>query len=89
MANNVCPRCGAAMQEDKHRRMDVFMCYFCGYVDDGSISKEEAKEIPENLPGTKTTNYTHLQTLNLNEAAMFIAKGLGLDPYAVADWLEE
>jgi len=83
MNTQVCPRCGAAMQHDSHRRMDVMMCYLCGYVDDGSLAKKAERPVEHE----KVNNFRHLAKLNPNEAAMFLAKGLKLDPYEVQEWL--
>jgi len=29
----VCPCCGHKMEMDSHRKIDMFMCYECGYIE--------------------------------------------------------
>ena len=74
-----CPRCGSEMTLDSHRKIPLMMCYECGYI--------EGRNVGETAAGK--SNYARLQTLNLNETAAFIASGLGLEPEAVADWLDD
>ena len=77
-----CPRCGAEMTLDSHRKIPLNMCYECGYIEGRSMEGGQSAE----------TNYAHLKNLNINETAAFLAKGLaskGLDvpEAAVASWL--
>ena len=34
-----CPCCGQEMVLDGHRKVDLFMCYECGYIEDGTLPK--------------------------------------------------
>ena len=74
-----CPRCGKEMTIDSHRKIPLPMCYECGYIEGRNVEQTWGE----------ATNYAHLKTLNLNEAAAFIASGLNLDSGAVAEWLCE
>lgn len=43
-----CPRCGKEMVMDGHRKIDLFMCYECGYIegrnlDDGANACQATK----------------------------------------------
>ena len=75
-----CPRCGSEMVLDGHRKIDLYMCYECGYIEGRNMGPDVFKP--------KTSNFSRLRELNLNESAAFLAKGLGLEESAVADWLE-
>ncbi len=77
-----CPRCGSEMTMDSHRKMDLMMCYQCGYIEGRRI--EEAP-LPE---GEVLTNLHHLESLNMNEAVAFLAAGLKIDQQVIFDWLE-
>ena len=72
-----CPRCGSEMELDSHRKIPLYMCYNCGYIEgratEGGI--------------TVSTNYNHMDGLTLNEMAAFLSKGLDLPERKVADWL--
>ena len=72
-----CPRCGSEMTLDSHRKYPLEMCYNCGYMEGRNMGSV-----------TNTNNFTHMKSLNLNEAAAFLAEGLKLDPKAVIDWLD-
>ena len=78
-----CPRCGSEMQLDSHRKIDLMMCYQCGYIEGRRIEGEEATH------SAKNSNLRHLESLNMNEAIEFLADGLGLDRNKVEDWLDE
>ena len=73
-----CPRCGSEMVLDGHRKIDLYMCYECGYIEGRNMGPETPK----------TSNYIRLRDMNLNETAAFIAKGLGVKESSVAEWLE-
>ena len=73
-----CPRCGSEMVLDGHRKIDLYMCYECGYIEGRNMGPEPPK----------TSNYIRLRDMNLNETAAFIAKGLGVKESSVAEWLE-
>ena len=74
-----CPRCGSEMTLDDHRKIPLEMCYNCGYIEGQGVEPEKKS----------TTNFEHMKDLNFNELASFMAKGLGLDTAAVADWLDD
>lgn len=74
-----CPRCGKEMNLDNHRKIDLFMCYECGYIEG---RKMEGSEIES------PTNFQRLHNMNLNEAVSFLSQGFGLDENAVTAWLE-
>ena len=56
-----CPRCGAEMTIDGHRKIPLNMCYECGYIEGRSLEGESET----------VTNYSHLKGLTLTEAAAF------------------
>jgi len=66
------------MTLDSHRKYPLEMCYNCGYMEGRNMGPLE----------TKGSNFTRLRSLNLNEAASFLAQGLKLDVKDVARWLE-
>ena len=71
-----CPRCGAEMTLDEHRKYGLYMCYECGYMEGRNL-------------GELVTNFDQIKTLELEALAEFIAKGLELDADKVTAWLEE
>jgi len=71
-----CPRCGSEMTLDSHRKIPLNMCYNCGYIEGRAVEEVTGKDNLERLKG-----------LNVNEAAAFIAEGLGVSETKVADWL--
>lgn len=73
-----CPRCGNEMELDAHRRYPIMMCYNCGYMEGRAVEEAEPED----------TNFKHLSTLNFNECASFLAKGLKLDTEDIKVWLE-
>ena len=73
-----CPRCGSEMTLDSHRKYPLQMCYNCGYMEGRNMGPIV----------TKSNNFAKLCSLNLNEAAAFLAAGLSLDPKEVARWLD-
>lgn len=75
-----CPRCGHEMVIDGHRKIDMFMCYDCGYIEGrntGDVAADKA-----------VTNYERLRGLNFNEAVAFLANGLGVDQDKLALWMD-
>lgn len=72
-----CPCCGSEMVMDDHRKIDMFMCYDCGYI--------EGRET-ETKP--HSTNFERLHSMNLNESIAFISHNLGVDEKKVAMWME-
>lgn len=75
-----CPRCGHEMVLDGHRKIDLFMCYDCGYIEGRNTGDDPAKP--------RTTNYERLRGLNLNETVAFMSKGLGIDESRLAAWMD-
>ena len=75
-----CPRCGHEMVMDSHRRMDMLMCYDCGYI--------EGRQMEENQPQPHETNFERLHSLNFNETVAFISAGLSIDEQELVHWLE-
>lgn len=76
-----CPRCGHEMVLDSHRRVELYMCYDCGYIEGRNTGTVPVKK--------HLTNFEQLCTLNLNEAAAFLAQGLGMNEEQLADWLDD
>lgn len=74
-----CPCCGHEMDLDNHRKIDLFMCYECGYIEGRRIEPQVKNRV---------TNYERLKTMNINETAAFLAKGLQLDEQKLAAWLD-
>lgn len=75
----ICPRCGHEMVLDGHRKIDMYMCYDCGYIEGRNMGGEPKRHV---------TNYEKLRGLNLNEAVAFLSKGLGVEEDRLADWLD-
>lgn len=76
-----CPVCGGEMTIDSHRKIDMYMCYSCGYIEGRNTGVAPAD--------INVTNYERLRTMNLNEAVAFISAGLGIPSEDVADWLDD
>lgn len=74
-----CPRCGSEMVMDGHRRIDMGMCYECGYI--------EGRNTGDTVNNVPLTNYERLSGLNFNEAVAFVARGLGVEESAIAAWM--
>ena len=79
-----CPRCGAEMTLDSHRKIPLMMCYECGFI--------EGRKYEGDL--TPDSNYEKLKDLNINEAAAFLAAGLlsagmEVDENRIVKWLME
>ena len=75
-----CPRCGHEMVMDGHRKIDMFMCYDCGYI--------EGRQMDEEPVRVRTTNFERLRSLNLNETVAFMSQGLGIDESRLAAWMD-
>ena len=75
-----CPRCGCEMVLDEHRKIPMFMCYDCGYIENRRID-DELSENP--------TNFERMSAMNINEATAFLAHGLGVDIVKTARWMAE
>lgn len=74
-----CPCCGHEMVLDGHRKMDMYMCYECGYME--SFHKTAKK--------SNVTNYEKLRGMNLNQAAAFMSGAFNIDTEKLANWLEK
>ena len=72
-----CPCCGQEMVLDGHRKIDLMMCYNCGYIEGRRIEQ----------PARRVTNFEHLLKLDLNESTAFNSEGLGLPENQVASWM--
>ena len=75
-----CPRCGAEMTRDSHRKYDAMMCYECGYM--------EGRNLGGDIQSRPITNFERLRSMSFNEAVPFMAAGLGLDAAKLRAWLE-
>ena len=75
-----CPRCGHEMVMDGHRKIDMFMCYDCGYI--------EGRNTGDAYAPVAVTNFERLRGLNFNEAVAFIANGMGVDESKLAIWMD-
>ena len=75
-----CPRCGAEMTLDGHRKIDLYMCYECGYIEGRNMG-------PATTAGM--SNYERLKQLTLTESASLLSGGLDLDLGKVTAWLEK
>ena len=75
-----CPLCGHDMFMDGHRKIDMYMCYDCGYIEGRNISDVYAAK--------KVTNFERLRSMNFNEAVAFIGKGMGVDEGSLSAWME-
>ena len=64
---------------DSHRKIDMYMCYDCGYIEGRKL---------ETAPKTRVTNYERLNSLNLNELVAFVSSGLGVDEKKLANWMD-
>ena len=73
-----CPKCGAEMHVDEHRRYALNMCYECGYIEGRRLEPVRRK----------ATNFERLKKMNMNEAVALIAHGLGVDEKKLASWME-
>ena len=74
-----CPCCGHEMELDGHRKIDLFMCYDCGYIEGRRLDTSVHHRV---------TNYERLRKLNLNEMAAFLSKGLALDEKNLSNWMD-
>lgn len=79
-----CPRCGAEMVLDSHRKIPLNMCYECGFIEGRSLEDEPPI----------TNHYLQLKKLNLDETAAVLAKGLqkhgvAVEQAVILEWLLE
>ena len=73
-----CPRCGSEMVMDAHRKMELGMCYECGYVE-GSNLESEPQQYHE-------SGLEHLYSINLDESVSTIAKEIDAVEKNVNSW---
>jgi len=79
----ICPVCGSPMESDRRLGTEVFLCYTCGNVENGSIAK--------NASGRQTeaaSNYEHLINLDPGSLSEFLSRASGIDAKTVANWLQ-
>ena len=77
-----CPRCGAEMTIDSHRKIPLNMCYECGYIEGRAL---------EDVP-SQVSNYTFMKGLTPMETAALLSAGLksidvDLPEEKIAKWL--
>jgi len=72
-----CPRCGAEMVIDQHRKYPLPMCYECGYMEGRNFDP-----ITSDM-----TNYQKVKQLNFNELVAFLASRLGVDEQKLVNFL--
>lgn len=75
-----CPRCGAELVIDSHRKYDVLMCYECGWMD--------GRDLGDNITEQKITNFERLRKMNFNEAVSFLSNSLKLTDAKLSTWLD-
>lgn len=75
-----CPRCGAEMTLDSHRKIPMNMCYECGYI--------EGRTYDDNFDAEMETNFKHMKKLNFNEQVAFLSQGLGIDEEELRSFLD-
>ena len=73
-----CPCCGREMHLDNHRKIDLYMCYECGYIE--GMKKPEIKH--------NETNFERLHGMNMNETIAFMSNTLGIDQDRLATWMD-
>lgn len=74
-----CPCCGHEMYLDSHRKIDMYMCYDCGYIEGRKIEAEKKPHI---------TNFERLRSMNMNETIAFMSRSLGVDESSLAAWMD-
>ena len=77
-----CPKCGAEMVTDNHRRYPIQMCYYCGYMEGQNI------EIDNSM---KVTFVQSLPRMSNEALAEFLAQCdfKGADEKDIRAWLDE
>lgn len=78
-----CPRCGREMILDSHRKIEMYMCYDCGYIQGRNTDSAVTAPV-----SSRPSNFEHMAGMNLNETAAFVSAGLGIDEAKLAAWLE-
>lgn len=74
-----CPCCGHEMEMDGHRKIDLMMCYECGYI--------EGRRVEPVLRHSKT-NFERLHELDLHDTVELLSQGLHLDERQLTHLLE-
>ena len=74
-----CPCCGHEMEMDGHRKIDLLMCYECGYIEGRRI---------EPIAQHRKTNFERLHEMNMRETVSFLAQGLHLDEQKLTKLME-
>ena len=77
-----CPKCGADMVTDNHRRYPVEMCYYCGYIEGMNVEIDNSMRI------------TAIQTfnrMNCDSMALFLSQCdfKGGTQEDIRKWLDE
>lgn len=75
-----CPRCGAELVVDSHRKYDALMCYECGWM--------EGRDLGDNITEQKLTNYERLRKMDFNETVSFLSSSLKLTEEKLSTWLD-
>lgn len=75
-----CPRCGAELVVDSHRKYDVLMCYECGWM--------EGRDLGDNITEMPISNFERLHSMNFNEAVAFLSNNLHLTETKLSAWLD-
>jgi len=65
--NMKCPCCGKMMELDSHRKIDMFMCYDCGYIEGRRIDNVAFIDHSSN-------NSSRAKAFNGNKLARFMAR---------------
>lgn len=76
-----CPRCGAELVHDEHRKYDVLMCYECGYM--------EGRDLGDDIQARRITNFERLRSMNFNETVSFLSKNFQIPEAKLSAWLED
>ena len=70
-----CPCCGKEMNLDGHRKIDLFMCYECGYIEGRRIE-------PVNV-----TRFEKVRSIYLDELSAYVSSELNVNGGTVTHWL--
>ena len=73
-----CPCCGHEMNLDSHTKIDMYMCYECGYIEGRKIE----------TPRHHVTNFERLRSMNMNESIAFLSENLGIDESSLTTWMD-
>ena len=77
-----CPKCGADMVVDNHRRYPIEMCYQCGYMEGQNIEIDNSMRI---------TVIQTINRMNEDELALFLTQCdfVGSTQKEVRKWLDQ